>query len=187
MKRFKSHSEDHGTEVLRFDFIRAAIRVHRKVFTRKDPRTSVIRAFTLLELLIVISIIAILAATIVPNFIGFDTEARLSATKTNLSTLQTRVSIFRAKEGRYPERLEELTEVTYMDMGVEKAYLDYIPLEFVSATEGMADVENMTSNDRISGDGGWVYFSDKARVIVDWDEPLGSKWDKAEGDIPSEW
>ena len=105
MKRFKSHSEDHGTEVLRFDFIRAAIRVHRKVFTRKDSRVSVIRAFTLLELLIVISIIAILAATIVPNFIGFDMEARLSATKTNLITLQTRVSIFRAKEGRYPERL----------------------------------------------------------------------------------
>ena len=43
------------------------------------------KGFTLLELLIVISIIAILAATIIPSFVGFDAEARLAATKTNLS------------------------------------------------------------------------------------------------------
>lgn len=144
-------------------------------------------AFTLLELLIVISIIAILAATIIPNFVGFDAEARLAATQTNLSTLRTRVSLFRTKEGRYPENLEELMEVTYNDMGVERLYLDLMPVEFISSKEGSSEIESLESKDYLPGDGGWVYYIDKAKVVVDWDMPLDSKWGKAEGKMPSEW
>ena len=154
---------------------------------RNFPQRDRTSAFTLLELLIVISIIAILAATIIPNFIGFDAEARLASTKTNLSTLRTRVSLFRTKEGRYPASLEELLEVTYNDMGVERPYLDMIPLEFISTKEGNADVEDTTSDDMLPGDGGWVYLTDKAKVVVDWDIPLDSSWGKAEGKVPSEW
>ncbi len=143
--------------------------------------------FTLLELLIVISIIAILAAAIIPNFVGFDAEARLASTKTNLSTLRTRVTLFRTKEGRYPETLEELLEVTYNDMGVERPYLDLIPAELVSSKRGSLDVENLESDDLLTGDGGWVYFTDKAKVVVDWDAPLDSSWGKAEGEVPVEW
>jgi len=145
------------------------------------------RSFTLLELLIVISIIAILAATIIPNFIGFDAEARLASTKTNLNSLRTRVSLFRTKEGRYPQALEELLEVTYNDMGIERPYLDSIPLEFISDKTGSPDIEAMSYKDLLPGDGGWVYYTDKAKVVVDWDEPLDDKWGKAAGEIPSEW
>jgi len=145
------------------------------------------KSFTLLELLIVISIIAILAATIIPNFIGFDAEARLASTKTNLNSLRTRVSLFRTKEGRYPQALEELLEVTYNDMGIERPYLDSIPLEFISDKAGSPDIESMSYKDLLPGDGGWVYYTDKAKVVVDWDEPLDDKWSKAAGEIPSEW
>jgi general secretion pathway protein G len=145
------------------------------------------KAFTLLELLIVISIIAILAATIIPNFIGFDAEARLASTQTNLNTLRTRVSLFRAKEGRYPESLQELLEMTYNDMGVVQNYLDTMPLEFISAKEGSNEVEDIDQEDMLSGDGGWVYYRDKAKVAVNWDEPLGDKWGKAAGELPNEW
>lgn len=143
--------------------------------------------FTLLELLIVISIIAILAATIIPNFIGFDAEARLAATKTNLNTLRTRVSLFRTKEGRYPEGLGELLEMTYNDMGVERPYLDLLPPEFISTNEGSSDFEDLTSDELLVGDGGWVYYTDRAKVIIDWDLPLDNKWGDAEGKVPSEW
>jgi len=143
--------------------------------------------FTLLELLIVISIIAILAATLIPNFIGFDSETRLAATKTNLNTLRTRVSLFRTKEGRYPENLEELTEVTYNDMGVERTYLDKFPPEFISSKKGNSEIEDLSSDDRIMGTGGWAYYTNKAKVVVNWDEELDSKWADAEGEIPSEW
>ena len=149
----------------------------------KNPKD----AFTLLELLIVISIMAILAAAIVPNFIGFDSEARLVATQTNLNTLSTRISLFRTKEGRYPESLEDLLEITYNDMGVERPYLDSFPLEFISSKEGSAEIEDLDSKEALPGDGGWVYFVDRARVVVDWDMPLDDRWGKAEGEMPSEW
>ncbi len=158
------------------------------VYPRSNPRISASKkAFTLLELLIVISIIAILAATIIPNFVGFDAEARLAATKTNLSTIRTRVTLFRTKEGRYPERLEELLEVMYNDLGVERPYLDLIPVEFMSDKGGSSDIENLDSDDFVAGDGGWLYITDKAKVVVDWDMPLDSKWGKAEGQVPIEW
>lgn len=144
-------------------------------------------AFTLLELLIVISIIAILAATMIPNFIGFDSEARLAATQTNLNTLRTRISLFRTKEGRYPKVLEELLEVVYNDMGIERPYLDSIPLEFISDKSGSAEIENIESQDALPGDGGWVYIMNKAKVVVDWDIELDSKWGSAEGEVVSEW
>ena len=145
------------------------------------------KGFTLLELLIVISIIAILAATLIPNFIGFDTEARLASTKTNLNTLRTRLSLFRAKEGKYPKDLNEMTQTTYNDLGVEKPYLDQFPVEFISSSAGDNQVDSLSSADPLPGDGGWVYITDKAKVVVDWDKELDHKWDKAEGQKPSEW
>lgn len=145
------------------------------------------KGFTLLELLIVISIIAILAATLIPNFVGFDTEAKLASTKTNLNTLRTRLSLFRAKEGKYPKTLEELVETTYDDLGIKKPYLDQIPVEFISVNEGDNTVENLKSTEPLTGDGGWVYLIDKAKVIVDLSDPLDSKWGKAEGQVPAEW
>ena len=145
------------------------------------------QGFTLLELLIVISIIAILAATLIPNIIGFDAEARLASTKTNLNTLRTRLSLFRAKEGRYPASFMELTEVTYNDAGVEKPYLEQIPVEFVSVSAGDNNMDDLSSADPLPGDGGWVYLTDKAKVVVDWDKELDNKWGKAEGQLPSKW
>lgn len=145
------------------------------------------RGFTLLELMIVISIIAILAATLIPNFIGFDAEAKLASTKTNLNTLRTRLSLFRAKEGRYPKELQELVETTYNDIGVQKPYLDKIPVEFISSNEGNNDVQNLHSADPLPGSGGWVYIVDKANIVINWNTPLEDKWGKAQGQVPSEW
>ncbi len=145
------------------------------------------KGFTLLELLIVISIIAILAATLIPNFIGFDTEARLASSKTNLNSMRTRLSLFRAKEGKYPKDFNELLTTTYNDVGIEKPYLEQIPVEFISSSSGDNKIDNLSSVDPLPGDGGWVYLVDKAKVVIDWDKELDHKWGKAEGQKPSEW
>lgn len=144
-------------------------------------------AFTLIELLIVIAIIAILASSIIPNFIGFDSEAKISATRTNLDSLRTRITLFRAKEGRYPESLGEFLKIFYYDAGVKKLYLNKMPLEMVSSKSGNNEYIDSTVEKGFTNQGGWVYFKDTAEVKVNLDEPLSGKWGEYKDQKPSEW
>lgn len=145
------------------------------------------KGFTLIEILIVITIIAILATTILPNFIGFDVEARIAATQTNLNSIRTRITLFRAKEGRYPETLDELLTVQYDDMGIKRPYLDRLPPELISAKKGNNGILNITSDEQPSNAGGWTFIKDKADVVVNITDPLSSKWGSYAGQKPSEW
>ncbi len=143
--------------------------------------------FTMIELLIVISIIAILAAAIIPNFIGFDTEARVAATKSNLDTLRTRITLYRAKEGVYPNSIEELVTKTYLDAGVQKSYLQKIPTELVSTKKGSNEVRVQKSDEPLTGEGGWVYRTDTSEVIINVDQPLDKSWGEYVDQKPSQW
>lgn len=145
------------------------------------------RAFTLLELLIVISIIAVLAVAIIPNFVGFDSEARVSATRTNLESLRTRVTLFRAKEGKYPESLGDFLNNYYYDAGVKKPYLSKMPVEMISSKSGSNNYVDSTSDKGFNNQGGWVYFKDTAEICVNYSEPLGAKWGSLAEQKPSEW
>lgn len=59
-------------------------------------------AFTLIELLIVVAIIAILAAIAVPNFLEAQVRAKVSREKTDLRTLATAVESYCIDQNAYP-------------------------------------------------------------------------------------
>lgn len=55
------------------------------------------RAFTLVEILIVVVILGILAAVVVPQFVDAADQAQTGNTETQLRTLRTQVQLFRAQ------------------------------------------------------------------------------------------
>jgi prepilin-type N-terminal cleavage/methylation domain-containing protein len=60
------------------------------------------RAFTLIELLIVVAIIAILAAIAVPNFLEAQTRSKVSRVKADMRSLATAVESYRIDANHYP-------------------------------------------------------------------------------------
>ena len=60
------------------------------------------RAFTLIELLIVVAIIAILAAIAVPNFLEAQVRAKVSRVKADLRTIVTALESYAVDYNRYP-------------------------------------------------------------------------------------
>ena len=59
-------------------------------------------AFTLIELLIVVAIIAILAMIAVPNFLEAQTRAKVSRAKTDLRSLAVAVEVYRTDDNDWP-------------------------------------------------------------------------------------
>ena len=78
--------------------------------------------FTLTELLVVVIILGVLAATIIPQFIGTTQEAKVSAAKANISQLETAIERFNIHMDRYPTTEEGLKVLVDPPSGDEKKW-----------------------------------------------------------------
>ncbi|MBP7007966.1 prepilin-type N-terminal cleavage/methylation domain-containing protein [Patescibacteria group bacterium] len=66
------------------------------------------KAFTLIEILIVIAIIGILTVALLPRIQGAQSSARNTARKADLNQIATALAAYNGDAGRYPENLDEL-------------------------------------------------------------------------------
>src|SRR4051812_21109448 len=69
------------------------------------------RAFTLIELLLVLVILGILAAIVVPKFGGRTEQARDTAARTQISTFATALDSFEVDTGSYPRGQDGLQQL----------------------------------------------------------------------------
>ncbi|MGI8908359.1 MAG: prepilin-type N-terminal cleavage/methylation domain-containing protein [Candidatus Sumerlaeaceae bacterium] len=79
-------------------------------------------AFTLIELLIVVAIIAILAAIAVPNFLEAQTRAKVSRAKADLRTIATGLESYVVDHNHYPPN-DLVYNVTPVQLSTPIAYI----------------------------------------------------------------
>jgi general secretion pathway protein G len=70
--------------------------------------------FTLIELMIVVSIIGILAAIAVPNYQWGVIKAKESVLREDLYNFRTTIDQFHADQGKYPDSISELKDRKYL-------------------------------------------------------------------------
>jgi len=72
------------------------------------------RGFTLIEMLIVISLIGILASIATPNFQRYIIRAKEASLQRTLFVLRDVIDQYYGDQGRYPDSLEDLAEGKYI-------------------------------------------------------------------------
>lgn len=82
-----------------------------------------VRGFTLVELLVVLTLMAMLLAISLPRYMGSTETAKEKVRAQNMETLRDAIDQFRGDQGRYPMSLAEL---------VDRRYLRRVPLDPLS-------------------------------------------------------
>lgn len=125
-------------------------------------------AFTLVEVLIVVVIMAVLAATIIPQFSDSSKDAKISTVKFNLSTLRSQVEIYKSQhDGRMPgDDLAELTIKTNVKGTTATSdgalvYGPYIQKLPLNPFTNSSLVKEIAASPAVAGDvtstDGWLY------------------------------
>ena len=83
------------------------------------------RAFTLIEILVVVVIVGILATLVAQNLGGATEQASLSATKNDISAIESAATRYRITKKRFPEEIQDLVG----DEDATIRFLDEVPVD----------------------------------------------------------
>ncbi len=100
----------------------------------RPPRRRSAAGFTLIEILVVITILGILAALVVPRLVGRTDEARAVAAKQDIAAIMQALKLYRLDNGRYPTNEQGLQALVIRPQTQPvpnnwKQYLDKLPAD----------------------------------------------------------
>src|SRR5438128_1263121 len=84
------------------------------------------RAFTLIELLLVLVILGVVAGIVVPKFTNRTQDAKIAAAKTDLTSLETQLDNFEMDNDRYPTNEEGIRALVEQPPGLQNWHGPYI-------------------------------------------------------------
>jgi len=137
--------------------------------------------FTLVEVLIVVVIMAILAATIIPQFSDSTKDAKTNTCKFNLHTIRSQIELFKSQhDGKVPAALDDLTKKTNTAGQVGTSaqhvygpYLQDLPANpFTNSAKVTAASANPPTAASGATDAGWLYHAATGGIWIDHDELL---------------
>jgi len=85
--------------------------------------------FSLIELIVVITILGILASTVVVSVFGRSDQARVAAVRTDFSSIMLAARLFKEDHKRWPDNIEELISPPATQHGTNIEYLSSEPLD----------------------------------------------------------
>ena len=89
------------------------------------------RAFTLVELLLVLTILAILAGIVLPKFSGVGDKARLAAVQTDISNFKTALSMYEIEMGDFPPGRTGLSALIFKPSGASNKWRKFLDVDKV--------------------------------------------------------
>ena len=84
------------------------------------------RGFTLIELLLVLVILTVLAAVVVPKFTKRSEQARITAARVDIASMEVALDAFEVDTGRYPAMEKGLSALIEQPTGVTAWHGPYI-------------------------------------------------------------
>lgn len=134
------------------------------------------RGFSVVELVIVASIIGILAALVVPLVQTQATDAKTAAAKDNLRILRSTIELYAANHGGVPPGYEDnerngvLDEKVFRDQTVvQTRYMRRVPENPFNGRQSILMIGNSQSfPSEATGDYGWVYQPSSQTIRLDW-------------------
>lgn len=131
--------------------------------------------FTLVEVLIVVVIMAVLAATVIPQFSDSTTDAKEGTARFNLQSMRSQIEAYKAQHnGSPPATLDLLTVKTTRagtadPTGPYGPYIQEIPLEPITNSENVEDITGSAAAlaaGNVTADGGWLYNTTTGELRV---------------------
>lgn len=125
------------------------------------------KAFTLIELLIVVAIIGILAAIAVPNFLNAQVRSKVARSEADIRSIATAVEMYKLDNNHYPRFISHVNNPigVFSLLSTPIAYMGSVPYEIFTSEDSIAysgklHVAYMYTPRETYGEQGWLSLHD---------------------------